>query len=563
MSNWFNEICGTAFMPNGHCYLWEPALIWLHGVSDGLIALAYYSIPLTLLYFIRKRRDIPFPAVFAMFGAFIIACGTTHLMEVWTIWQPYYWVSGSLKLLTAAISVATAIALVRVIPAALLLPKQETLRQLNQDLDQRVRERTAELSAANAKLEAEIAQRREAEDEVRSLNTQLKLRLDEQQALFDLMPVGIAIGEDATCSRMRSNRRMAEMLGTQSKENVSLSRPEDGAPPLPFSVWQGDRRLAPNELPMQTATRTNQPVLEFEETIRREDGVNVELVVNAVPLRDEAGNARGCVATFADVTRLRTQERERLELERRILEAQRLECLGVLAGGVAHDFNNLLTAILGNASLARYDLTPTQQSTRDALLNVERASMRAAALCKELLAYAGKNRAVNQSINLSSLVAETVRPLEITISSKISLRLHTTPNLPAFVGDPAQIRQVVTSLVINASEAIGDGAGLITVTTGSALVTPDYLLEHAMKDELAPGEYVTLEVTDNGCGMSTEVMPRISDPFFTTKFTGRGLGLAAVRGILRVHQASSKVHSEVGKGTTFKLFFPVPASADA
>jgi signal transduction histidine kinase len=173
------------------------------------------------------------------------------------------------------------------------------------------------------------------------------------------------------------------MLGTQSKENVSLSRDEEGAPPLPFSVWQGDRQLAPHELPMQTATRTNQPVHEFQETIRRSDGTHVELVVNAVPLRDEAGNARGCVATFSDLTLLRAQEHERLELERRMLEAQRLEGLGVLAGGVAHDFNNLLTGIVGNASLARLDLDSTQQNAREALINVERASMRAAGLCKE------------------------------------------------------------------------------------------------------------------------------------------------------------------------------------
>ncbi len=557
MSNWLDELCGGAFMPHGQCYLWQPGLLWLHGVSDGLIALAYYSIPLTLLYFIRKRRDVPFPGVFAMFSAFIIACGTSHLLEVWTIWQPHYWLSGSLKFVTAAVSIATAVALVRIIPAALSLPSQETLRQLNQDLDRRVHERTAELSAANTRLEAEMAQRRQAEEDVRGLNTQLKRRLEEQQALFDIMPMGIAIAEDVACSHARSNHRLTEMLGTHTDENVSLSRTDAGVQALPFSVWQGERCLTPDELPMQVAARTNQPILEFEETIRRRDGVSVEIVANAVPLRDEAGNARGCVATFADVTRLRAQERSRLELERRILEAQRLEGLGVLAGGVAHDFNNLLTGILGHANLARLDLTSTQQNARDSLLTVERACLRAAGLCKELLAYAGKGRAVSQPINLSALVNEHARELQPSLGAAVSLRLHTAPNLPEFIGDPAHIRQVLTNLTINAAEAIGDRPGLITVTTSLVAVTPDYLVKHALKDELAPGEYVSLEVTDDGCGMTPELMARIFDPFFTTKFTGRGLGLAAVRGILRVHEAGLKVHSEVGKGTSFKLFFPV------
>eukprot|EP01035_Chromulina_nebulosa_P054995 gene54995-75355_t len=114
MKNWLSELCGGAFMPHGQCYLWEPGLMGLHVVADSLIALSYYSIPLLILYFVRKRRDIPFPAIFLMFGAFIVACGTTHLLEVWTVWHPHYWLSGSVKAATALISLITAVALVRV-----------------------------------------------------------------------------------------------------------------------------------------------------------------------------------------------------------------------------------------------------------------------------------------------------------------------------------------------------------------------------------------------------------------------------------------------------------------
>ncbi len=561
MSELFNQLCGAVYMPHGQCYLWEPALVWLHAVSDGLIALAYFSIPLALAYFVRRRRDVPFPAVFVMFCAFIVACGTTHLLEVWTIWEPHYWLSGSVKFITAAISIATAVALLRVMPAAVSLPSPEDLKRLNRELDTRVRERTAELSASNQKLENEIRQRAEAEASVRALNITLNRRLEELQALFDLIPVGIAISEDPECRVVRSNCRLSELLGTPPDENVSLSRVAPARPPLPFTVWQGDRQLTARELPMQRAAANNVLISDFEETLRRADGTQLELVVNAVPLRDEGGQARGCVATFADVTRLRAEERNRLNLERRMFESQRLEGLGVLAGGVAHDFNNILTSILGNASIARQQLTSTQHGAHEALVNAERASLRAAELCKQLLAYAGKGRFVIQPLQLGVLVEETAHLLELSVSRRITLIRHTAAAVPTFEGDATQIRQVLMNLTLNAAEAIGETAGVITITTGRTLVSPEYLHRLSIQDKLAPGEYVTLEVADNGCGMTPEVLARIFDPFFTTKFTGRGLGLAAVMGIVRGHKAGIKIYSEPGKGTTFKLLFPASSRA--
>ncbi len=559
MSEWFNELCGAAYMPHGQCYLWEPGMVWLHAVSDSLIALAYFSIPLALIYFVRRRRDVPFPGVFVMFGAFIVACGTTHLVDVWTIWQPHYWLSGSIKLITAVISISTAVALLKVMPTALTLPSPEDLKRLNLELDQRVRERTSELSSANERLENEIRQRADAEASVRALNTALNRRLEELQALFDLIPIGIAISEDPACRVVRSNRRLSELLGTPTDENVSLGRLAPAPAALPFTVWRGDRQLAPEELPMQLAAATNGVVTDFEETLRRADGSQLELVVNAVPLRDENGRARGCVATFADVTRLRAEEKNRLELERRMFESQRLEGLGVLAGGVAHDFNNILTSILGNTSIARQQLTPTQHGCREALVNAERASLRAAELCKQLLAYAGKGRFVIQPLQLGVLVEETAHLLELSVGRRITLLRQTSAAVPTFEGDATQIRQVLMNLTLNAAEAIGENAGVITITTGRALVTPEYLHRLAIQDKLEPGEYVTLEIADNGCGMKPEVLARIFDPFFTTKFTGRGLGLAAVMGILRGHKAGIKIYSEPGKGTMFKLLFPASA----
>ena len=167
------------FMPHGYCYLWKPGLVWLHVVSDALIALAYFSIPVTLIYFIRKRRDLPFNWMFLCFGTFIMACGTTHAMEVWTLWHGTYWLSGAIKAVTAMASVPTAILLVHLVPRALALPSpeamkleiaerkraQQALHEAKEELELKVRERTAELSKANEELVAENAQRKRAEKE--------------------------------------------------------------------------------------------------------------------------------------------------------------------------------------------------------------------------------------------------------------------------------------------------------------------------------------------------------------------------------------------------------------
>ncbi len=562
MNNWFTELCGAAFMPHGQCYLWKPELMTLHGVADGLIALSYYSIPLVILHFVRKRPDVPFPAIFLMFGAFIVACGTTHLIEVWTIWQPHYWLSGIVKMITAIISIVTTVALVRVVPAALSLPSHDDLRRLNADLENRVQERTADLTAANARLHDEVHQREQAEAEVRALNIRLQQRIDEMAALFDLIPVGIGIAEDADCRNIRSNAALAAMLGTNTSQNISLSAPT-GEAPSSFKVFKNGRELAPHELPMQAAARTNRPVLEFEETVMRADGQHVDIVANAVPLHTVTGEVRGSVATFVDVTARKQAVEDRLSFERQLQETQKLEGLGVLAGGIAHDFNNLLTGILGNASLARLGLQPHQGNLAASLQNIEQSSMRAADLCKQLLAYAGKGRFVIEPLDLSTLVQETAQMLEVSINKKTSLQLHLAPALPAFQGDATQIRQVLMNLVINASEAIGDQTGIVTIQTGRVAVTSDYLQRFAIHEHLAQGEYVSLEVSDNGSGMSAETQARIFDPFYTTKFTGRGLGLAAVLGIVRGHKGAIKVYSEQGRGTTFKLLFPATQSESA
>jgi PAS domain S-box-containing protein len=269
-----------------------------------------------------------------------------------------------------------------------------------------------------------------------------------------------------------------------------------------------------------------------------------------------------------DTTDLVRAEEERRRLDLQMQQTQKLESLGVLAGGIAHDFNNLLVAILGNAGLALMELPP-ESPARQTVLDIETAAQRAAELTRQMLAYSGKGRFVIERLNLSRIVEEMAHLLEVSVSKRAVLKYRFAPDLPAVEGDATQIRQVIMNLITNASDAIGDRSGVISVSTGLMHADTAYLKSAYMDDDLPEGDYVYLEVADTGIGMDEATAARIFDPFFTTKFTGRGLGLAAVLGIVRSHRGAIKLYTEPGRGTTFKVLFPAagpatpPAAAEA
>jgi len=230
-----------------------------------------------------------------------------------------------------------------------------------------------------------------------------------------------------------------------------------------------------------------------------------------------------------------------------------------LAGGIAHDFNNILTAIMGNASLAEHKVLSHPEDTQKYMANIVAASERAAELCKQMLAYSGKGKFIVKAINLSSLVEEITRLLEVSIAKNIVLKYHLMENLPAVEADSAQIQQVIMNLVMNASDAIGEKSGVISITTGLMKVDSAYLASSSINDVLPEGSYVYLEISDTGCGMEASVQERIFEPFFTTKFTGHGLGMSAVLGIVRGHQGTINVSSQLNSGSTFKVLLPICA----
>lgn len=291
---------------------------------------------------------------------------------------------------------------------------------------------------------------------------------------------------------------------------------------------------------------------------RRRDGTTFPQEISLS--RIETG---GLVCVVRDITERKLEEERRKAIDRKLLDAQKLESLGVLAGGIAHDFNNLLTAIMGNAGLALM-LEPEEPLIRSYLQNIEKTSVQAADLCKQMLAYSGRGRFVIQHLDLNALIVDMQHLLQISVNKRVVLKYELADSVPAIEGDPSQMRQVVMNLVINASEAIGEKNGVVTVRTGVRPVDRTYLAETYLSPELPEGSYVFMEVSDTGCGMTPGTKAKIFEPFFTTKFTGRGLGLAAVLGIIRGHKGAIRVYSEVGQGTTFKFVIPaIEAPAEA
>lgn len=283
------------------------------------------------------------------------------------------------------------------------------------------------------------------------------------------------------------------------------------------------------------------------------DGAVIPVEANA-RVRDTSAGLR-IVAFCRNISARRKAEVERQAFERKLLETQKLESLGVLAGGIAHDFNNLLTGVLGNASMAQID-AGTDSPLQPYLEQIEEAASRAADLCRQMLAYSGKGSFLVGRMDLNGLVEETSKLLQISVSKKAVVEYDLAPGLPPVLVDATQMRQVIMNLVINASEAVGERGGCIWVRSRMVRLHPNAESDPAVGSELPPGDYLCLQVRDNGSGMSPEVKARIFDPFFTTKFTGRGLGLAAVQGIVRGHRGALKVESQLGEGTCFRVFLP-------
>jgi PAS domain S-box-containing protein len=500
MLDYLSRLFDTSdFAPPWQSGHWTPGLAWMHIIANLAVWAAFTAIPLVLAFFIlRRRRIIPFPKVGWLFVAFIFAAGATHLVDAVMFYWPAYRVDGAVKMITAAISWAAVLALVRLVPAALSLKSQE---ELEREVENRSRQARESEAHTRAVFEASAG------------------------GIFTYDPRGLIERENPACEAMFGYPR-----GALAGQDVrTLLGPTDEAPTA--SLFRPGRYLALG---------------------RRHDGTTFPIRLSV----SEMINGRHMfVANADDLSDIRRAEVDRLNLEAKIQQVQKLESLGVLAGGIAHDFNNLLVAILGNADLAYHEL-PRTSPAWESIEQIRTAATRAADLCRQMLAYSGRGRFVIKPFNLSRLVEDMAHLLEASIPKRALLNYDFPTNVPTVEGDMTQVRQVALNLITNAADAIGERGGVISIRTGWMQADRAYLASTYLAGDLAEGCYVYLEVSDTGCGMDEATQARIFDPFFTTKETGRGLGLAAVLGIVRGHKGAIQVYSQKDKGTSVKVLLP-------
>jgi PAS domain S-box-containing protein len=515
-----DSLIGTGNLsPHGVCLLWEPALIWLHVASDAVIALSYFSIPIALGYLVARRTDLAFGWMVALFGVFILACGTTHLFGIWTIWRPDYGLEGVIKAATALVSMVTAVALWPLVPKLLALPSEKQLMAVLDDLSREIDERTRAVDSL-----------RESEHRYGLL-----VRGVTDYAISMLDPSGLINNWNAGAQRIE---------GYDAEEVVGRH----------FSLFftAEDRARGAPQTALEIAARDGK--YETEAVRVRKDGSQfwANIVIDA--LRDDAGRLIGFANITRDITERVRAARTIDETRAALAQAQKMEAVGQLTGGVAHDFNNLLTAVIGSLDLLLEGFVPVDPAIRPFLVTAMTASRRGAALTHSLLAFSRQQALAPEVADINKLVGGMSEILRRSLGETIHMETVLAGGLWRARIDPNQLESAILNLAINARDAMPDG-GKLTIETGNAHLDDAYAAMHA---EVATGQYVLIAVTDTGTGMTAETVARVFEPFFTTKAEGRGsgLGLSQVYGFVKQSGGHTKVYSEIGLGTTVKIYLP-------
>ena len=544
-----HELLSSAYMPHLYCYLGSTALALTQVIADSVIGLAYLAISGTLIYLIyRGRRELPFHRLFLAFGLFIIACGATHFLEAVTVWKPVYVFEATIKVLTAIASVATAVMLPFAVPQiislgqkaraseerralleAILIQRdtaQAALKESHAILEQKVLERTAELTKTNEALEAEISERRRNEQELQQSEERFSIA-------FHSSPLPMTISTESEGRYLDVNNAFLALVGLR-RQAVVGHRASD----LGFWIDPKDRSV------MVKRMREEGRVLWFPAKILGSGAVIREAMVSAE--RVEIGGQPCVLAITEDTT-------ETKRLQAQLQQAQKMEAIGRLAGGMAHDFNNIVGVIIGFSELSLGKLDPGLPVAQH-LAQIRLAANRAANLTRQLLAFSRQQVISPRVLDLNNVVNDVSTMLTRVVGEDITFLFEPTVLLGSIMADAGQIEQVLTNLVINARDAMPNGGEITIATANVALDEHDV---HA-REPVKAGKYVVLSVRDTGSGMDEATKARIFEPFFTTKEPGRGtgLGLASVYGIVKQSGGYIWVSSEVGRGTTFELYFP-------
>jgi PAS domain S-box-containing protein len=401
------------------------------------------------------------------------------------------------------------------------------LARLRKDLEQRVAERTADLQVANEQLKNELETRRRVEAELRESEQRFR-------SIADTAPAGIFIS-DREGAATYVNQWVLAFAGS-TREQVANNR------------WR--HRIHPEDvqhtLDVIAAAIKGRSPYQVEFRHRRFDGLYLWAASTATP-RFLDGEFVGHIGIILDIDELKRSQQH-------ALASQKMESLGVLAAGIAHDFGNLLSTILAHSDLALLEIPPESPAGEN-VSNIATVAVRASEIVKSLMAYAGRaDSTMSGPVELSPLIEELLGFLKASLPRTTSIQLHLEHDLPAVYVNAAQVRQAVMNLIINASEALEARPGTVTVST--SLVRVGQGSEQLYPAGLAEGDYALLEVSDTGCGMTEEVKARILDPFFSTKFLGRGMGLASVQGIVRRAGGAISVTSSPGQGSTFRICLP-------
>jgi len=379
----------------------------------------------------------------------------------------------------------------------------------------------------------------ESESALRESEKKLKVIFDSSEAgIIVVSPLGIITF---------ANRRMADMFGVSLHDLVGTHY---------IDYLHESEKQAGIEC-MKLITCGEKSSIELVRHYIRKDGSDLWGNLTGTRFENVDGSMRDQIIVISDISERKRAEEEKRVLELQLQQALKLESLGVLAGGIAHDFNNIMTIILGGCYLIKKNV----ETAPEHVLTIEKAAERAAELCRQMLAYAGKSPTVHTQVNLSELVNDTVDLLKTTVTNKVAINFSSETNIPFINGDSIQLSQIVMNLVINAAEAIEDAQGDIRISVISTEIMAGQHEIDTLGVSILPGHYACLEVTDNGCGMDDATQHRIFEPFYTTKFTGRGLGMSAILGIIKGHNGALQIISQLGQGSTFKVYFPSLSNA--
>jgi PAS domain S-box-containing protein len=372
----------------------------------------------------------------------------------------------------------------------------------------------------------------------------------ELRRIMDGFPVGILI-KDRDHRFLYVNAVGASGYGVPPAQLIGRAEPDVTPPGNEDPEW--------NVQDLEVID-SGRPRVDPERRFTAYDGRVSILHITRYPV-EFAGQRAVMVVPF-DLTNIKRLMDERAALERKVLDTQRLESLGLMAGGIAHDFNNLLVGVLANADLALAD-GGIGDGARQSVQRMKAAALRLATLSQKMLAYSGRGRFTSELLDLSAETTELLQLLEATIGRNVRLSTELEPDPPPVQVDPAQIRQVIMNLVTNAAEAIGPRPGTVWISVGEERFDPAEYEDLVLGAALERGDYLCMRVSDDGGGMDPRTRERIFDPFFTTKASGRGLGLAAVLGIVRAHRGALHVSSQPNAGTTFRIWLPTARAAQA